>query len=178
MARALSHAGAREQGRFVDKFPGNFHYAGFIARALPEARIVCLRRHPLDTVLANFRNLFAISSRYYDYSYDLMDIARYYARFDRLMAFWREALPGRILEVGYEDLVADQEGRTRALLVHCGLDWDEACLDFHRNTAPVSTPSAAQVRRPIYTDSVARWKTHRDALAPVIAFFEDQGIPI
>lgn len=178
MARALSHAGAREQGRFVDKFPGNFQYAGFIARALPEARIVCLRRHPLDTVLANFRNLFAISSRYYDYSYDLMDIARYYARFDRLMAFWRAALPGRILELGYEDLVADQEGATRRLLAHCGLAWDAACLDFHHNTAPVSTPSAAQVRRPMYKDSVARWKAHRDALVPVIAFFEEQGIAI
>ncbi|WP_292945748.1 tetratricopeptide repeat-containing sulfotransferase family protein [Novosphingobium sp.] len=178
MARALSHAGAREQGRFVDKFPGNFQYAGFIARALPEARIVCLRRHPLDTVLANFRNLFAISSRYYDYSYDLMDIARYYARFDRLMAFWRAALPGRILELRYEDLVADQEGATRLLLAHCGLEWDAACLDFHRNTAPVSTPSAAQVRRPMYTDSVARWMKHRDALAPVIAFFEAEGIAI
>ncbi|MBY0392838.1 MAG: sulfotransferase, partial [Novosphingobium sp.] len=177
MARARSHAGARE-GRFTDKFPGNFQYAGFIARALPEARIVCLRRHPLDTVLANFRNLFAISSRYYDYSYDLMDIARYYVRFDRLMAFWRAALPGRILELGYEDLVADQEGQTRRLLAHCGLAWDEACLDFHRNTAPVSTPSAQQVRRPMYKDSVARWKAHRDALAPVIAYFESEGIAI
>ena len=177
LARARTHAGARE-GRFVDKFPGNFHYAGFIARALPEARIVCLRRHPLDTVLANFRNLFAISSRYYDYSYDLMDIARYYVRFDRLMALWREALPGRILELGYEDLVADQEGATRALLAHCGLAWDAACLDFHRNTAPVSTPSAAQVRRPMYKDSLARWTKHRDALAPVIAYFEQEGLAI
>lgn len=177
LARARTHAGARE-GRFTDKFPGNFQYAGFIARALPEARIVCLRRHPLDTVLANFRNLFAISSRYYDYSYDLMDIARYYARFDRLMALWREVLPGRILELGYEALVADQESGTRTLLAHCGLGWDEACLDFHHNTAPVSTPSAAQVRRPMYTDSVARWTKHRDALAPVIAFFEEQGIAI
>lgn len=177
LARARTHAGAR-QGRFTDKFPGNFQYAGFNARALPQARIVCLRRHPLDTVLANFRNLFAISSRYYDYSYDLMDIARYYVRFDRLMAFWREALPGRILELGYEDLVANQEGETRALLAHCDLPWDEACLDFHRNTAPVSTPSAAQVRRPMYKDAVARWKAHRDVLAPVIAYFEAEGIAI
>ena len=107
-----------------------------------------------------------------------MDIARYYVRFDRLMAFWREALPGRILELGYEDLVADQEGQTRRLLAHCGLAWDEACLDFHRNTAPVSTPSAQQVRRPMYKDSVARWKAHRDALAPVIAYFESEGIAI
>ncbi|MEI6642796.1 MAG: sulfotransferase [Novosphingobium sp.] len=178
MARALSHAGARESRRFVDKFPGNFQYAGMTARALPGAAIVCLRRHPLDTVLANFRNLFAVSSRYYDYSYDLMDIARYYARFDRLMAFWRAALPGRILELRYEALVDDQEGETRRLLAHCGLAWDDACLDFHRNAAPVSTPSAAQVRRPMYRDAVARWERHRDALAPVIAFFEAEGIAV
>ena len=178
LARALHHAGARESGRFSDKFPGNFHYAGFIARALPAATIVCLRRHPLDTVLANFRNLFAISSRYYDYSYDLMDIAHYYARFDRLMAFWREALPGRILELRYEDLVADQAGETRRLLAHCGLDWADACLDFHHNAAPVSTPSAAQVRRPMYTESVTRWKQHQTALAPVIRCFEEAGVAI
>lgn len=178
LARAQTHAGARESGRFTDKFPGNFQYAGFITRALPNAKIVCLRRHPLDTVLANFRNLFAVSSRYYDYSYDLMDIARYYVRFDRLMAFWRSALPGRILELRYEELVADQQRETMALLAHCGLDWNEACLDFHQNIAPVSTPSAAQVRRPMYNDAVARWERHRDALAGVISYFEAEGIPI
>lgn len=164
--------------RFTDKFPGNFHYAGFIAKALPQARIVCLRRHPMDTVLSNFRNLFAISSRYYDYSYDLLDIAAYYARFDRLMTFWRDALPGRILELRYEDLIADQEGQTRRLLAHCGLDWNDTCLRFHTNEAPVSTPSAAQVRRPIYKDSVARWKRHETVLTPVARFFEATGIAL
>jgi hypothetical protein len=177
LARARHHR-RREGARFIDKFPGNFQYAGFIAQALPQARIVCLRRHPMDTVLSNFRNLFAISSRYYDYSYDLIDIARYYARFHRLMAFWQEALPGRILEVSYEALVADQEGESRRLLAHCGLEWDAACLDFHRNAAPVSTPSAAQVRRPIYRDALARWKRHEEALAPVAAFFAAEGIAI
>lgn len=162
--------------RFTDKFPGNFFYAGFIARALPNAKIVCLRRHPLDTVLSNFRNLFAISSRYYDYSYDLIDIAAYYARFDRLMGFWRRELPGRVLEVRYEDLVADQEGETRRLLAYCGLDWADACLSFHRNAAPVSTPSAAQVRQPIYSDSIARWQRHAEGLAEVTRFFEKAGI--
>ena len=162
--------------RFTDKFPGNFQYAGFIARALPQARIVCLRRHPMDTVLANFRNLFAVSSRYYDYSYDLLDIAAYYLRFDRLMALWARELPGRVLELRYEDLIADQEGQTRRLLDHCGLDWSDDCLSFHQNTAPVSTPSAAQVRRPIYSDSVARWKQHAEVLEPVRQFFEQHGI--
>lgn len=164
--------------RFVDKFPGNFFYAGIAARALPNAAIVCLRRNPMDTVLANFRNLFAIGSRYYDYSYDLLEIAAYYARFDRLMAFWRNALPGRILELSYEDLVEDQEGETRRLLAHCGLDWSDECLNFHAYSGAVSTPSAAQVRRPIYRDSVARWRKHAAALAPVRAWLEAQGIAV
>ncbi|WP_017670355.1 tetratricopeptide repeat-containing sulfotransferase family protein [Blastomonas sp. AAP53] len=177
MARAQHHR--RDPAlRFTDKFPGNFQYAGFIARALPSAKIVCLRRHPMDTVLANFRNLFAVSSRYYDYSYDLLDIAAYYVRFDRLMALWARELPGRVLELQYEDLIADQQGQTERLLDHCGLDWSDDCLDFHANSAPVSTPSAAQVRRPIYSDSVARWKRHAEVLEPVRRFFEDHGVPI
>ena len=177
LARAQYHR--REPlRRFTDKFPGNFQYVGFIARALPAASIVCLRRHPMDTVLSNFRNLFAISSRYYDYSYDLADIAAYYTRFDRLMAFWHRVLPGRVLEVRYEDLVANQETQTRRLLAHCGLDWADACLDFHTNAAPVSTPSAAQVRRPIYRDSVARWKRHAAELEPVRQLIEAAGIPV
>ncbi|MDB5726265.1 MAG: sulfotransferase [Novosphingobium sp.] len=164
--------------RFTDKFPGNVLYAGFIARALPAARIVCLRRNPMDTVLSNFRNLFAVSSRHYDYSYDLLDIAAYYVRFDRLMAQWREALPGRLIELRYEDLVADQEAETRRLLAHCGLEWSDDCLSFHTSDAPVSTPSAAQVRRPIYRDSIARWKQHEAVLEPVRRFFEQAGIDI
>lgn len=162
--------------RFVDKFPGNFHYVGPIARALPTAAIVCLRRHPLDTVLSNFRNLFAVGSHYYDYSYDLEEIAAYYVRFDRLMARWQRTFPGRVLELRYEALVADQEGETRRLLAHCGLDWSDRCLDFHTNEAPVSTPSAAQVRRPLYADSVARWRQHVDALAPARRLIEAAGI--
>ena len=177
LARAAHHRRS-PQRRFVDKFPGNFFYAGIAACALPNAAIVCLRRNPMDTVLANFRNLFAIGSRYYDYSYDLRDIAAYYAGFDRLLAFWREALPGRILELSYEALVEDQEEETRRLLAHCGLDWSERCLDFHAHAGAVSTPSAAQVRRPIYRDSVARWRKHAAALEPVRAWLEAQGIAI
>lgn len=175
----IAHHHRRDQfSRFTDKFPGNFQYLGFVAKALPSAPIVCLRRNPMDTVLSNFRNLFAVSSRYYDYSYDLLDIAQYYLRFDRLMAFWKQVLPGRILEVRYEDLVADQEEQTRQLLAHCGLDWSDDCLAFHTNSAPVATPSAAQVRRPIYADSVARWKQHADVLAPVQRLFEQAGVAV
>lgn len=175
--RAMAHR--RDPARrFVDKFPGNFHYVGLIARALPNARIVCLRRHPMDTVLSNFRNLFAIGSRYYDYSYDLRDIAAYVIRFERLMAMWQASLPGRVLEIGYEDLIADQAGQTALLLTHAGLSWDDACLAFHTNGAPVSTPSAAQVRQPIYRDSVARWRRHAELLAPVRQMFEEAGIAV
>lgn len=177
LARAASHvAGAKP--RFIDKFPGNCFYAGLIARGLPHARIVCLRRNPLDTVLANFRNLFAMESRYYGYSYDLLDIAAYYQRFDQLMTLWREVLPGRVLELRYETLVSSQEQESRRLLDHCGLSWSDACLEFHANAAPVSTPSASQVRRPLYRNAVDRWRIHADALQPARDFLEERGIPV
>lgn len=177
LARAAPH---RPPGkpRFVDKLPANFLYVGHIARALPKARIVCLRRHPMDTVWSNLKNLFASQSAYYAYSYDPMDTARYYVRFDRLMAMWARRFPGRVLELSYEALVADQAGQTRALLAHCGLDWDPACLSFHENRAAVATPSAAQVRRPLNADAVARWRRYEAQLAPVADFFAREGIAI
>ncbi|MBO9604133.1 MAG: sulfotransferase [Novosphingobium sp.] len=177
LARAAHH---RPEGtpRFTDKLPANFLYVGHIARALPNARIVCLRRNPLDTVWSNYKNLFASQSAYYAYSYDLMDTARYYARFDRLMALWDRLFAGRVLQFSYEGLVADQEGETRRLLEHCRLDWDAACLSFHENSAAVATPSAAQVRRPINADGIGKWRMHEGALAPVAEWFETQGIAI
>ncbi len=177
MERATPHRPAGK-ARFVDKLPANILYIGHILHALPRARIVCLRRHPMDTVWSNYKNLFALSSAYYFYSNDLMDTARYFARFHRLMAFWQRRFPGRILELGYEALVADQEGETRRLLEHCGLGWDARTLDFHRNRAAVATPSAAQVRRPINADAVGRWRVHAEAMEPVRRFFEMEGIGV
>ncbi|MDF0543021.1 sulfotransferase [Sphingobium sp. H39-3-25] len=174
-ARADHHRPAGK-ARFIDKLPANFLYVGHIAHALPQAHIVCLRRNPMDTVWSNYKNLFASQSAYYAYSYDLMDTARYYARFDRLMAMWDALLPGRVLQLSYEALVFDQEGETRRLLAHCGLAWDPACLSFHENKAAVATPSAGQVRRPINADAVARWKAHEAGLAPVRQWLEEQGI--
>jgi hypothetical protein len=149
-----------------------------MARALPNARIVCLRRNPMDTVWSNYKNLFASQSAYYAYSYDLMDTARYYARFDRLMTLWDNLFPGRVLQLSYERLVADQDGQTRRLLEHCGLEWDEACLSFHENSAAVATPSAAQVRRPLNAAAVGKWRAHEEALQPVRAWLEAQGIKV
>jgi tetratricopeptide (TPR) repeat protein len=177
MARARQHL-RDPDGRFIDKLPANFLHIGHIARAFPRASIICLRRHPMDSVWSNYKHLFAAGSAYYFYSYDLIDTARYFARFDRLMAFWDRLFPGRILQLSYEALVADQEAESRRLYAHCRLEWTDAALDFHRNTAPVATPSAAQVRQPIYRDAVARWRDHEAAMAPVAAFFAAAGIAI
>lgn len=164
--------------RFIDKLPANFLNIGAIAGSLPDATIVCLRRGAMDTVWANYRNLFATASPFYAYSWDLMDTARYYLRFDRLMARWEQLLPGRVLQFSYEDLVDDQEAQTRRLLDHCGLEWDPACLAFHENRSAVATPSAAQVRRTLNRDGIGRWRTHEAGFADVAAFFTSNGIPV
>lgn len=164
--------------RFIDKLPHNFFYVGHIARALPQARIICLRRNPMDTCLSNFRQLFAQTSPYYDYSFDLLDTGRYYVMFDRLMAHWQRVLPGRILEIDYETIVDAQEASTRRLLEFCGLPWDAACLRFEQNEAPVSTASAVQVREPIYRSALQRWKRYEMQLAGLRSLLEEAGIKV
>lgn len=163
--------------RFIDKLPHNFLYAGLIAHALPNARIVCLRRDPVDTCLSNFRQLFSQLSPLYGYSFDLLDTGRYFVLFDRLMAHWREVLPGRILEIEYEALVNSQEEHTRRLLEFCDLPWDDRCLQFEKNEAPVNTASAVQVRAPIYRTAIRRWKKYEAELAPLMQLLDDAGIP-
>jgi len=162
--------------RFIDKLPLNFLYLGLIKLALPNARLICLRRDPMDTCLSNYRQLFASDFRYYHYSYDLLDCGRYYIQFDRLMRHWRETLPGAVLEVRYEALVDDPERETRALLDHCGLPWEEGCLLPHRRKSPVATASAVQVRRAIYTSSVDRWRRYGDAMLPLYELLESAGL--
>lgn len=165
-----------QRPRFIDKLPHNFLYAGFIANALPNARIICLRRNPVDTCLSNFRQLFAPLSPFYGYSFDLLDTGRYFTLFDRLMAHWRRVLPSRILEVEYEALVDSQEEHTHRLLEFCGLSWDERCLQFERNDAPVNTASAVQVRAPMYRTAIRRWKKYEAQLTPLIDLLQDAGI--
>jgi tetratricopeptide (TPR) repeat protein len=156
---------ARGSARFTDKMPLNFFYAGLIHRALPNARIVALRRGAMDSCLSNYRQLLTVQDSYYQYTYDLKDIAMFYGFFDDLMANWREHIPtDRFLEIQYESIVHDQENQTRRLLEFCGLNWEEACLRFHENAAPVSTASSVQVRRPLYSDSIGRWKRYGDKL--------------
>jgi tetratricopeptide (TPR) repeat protein len=163
--------------RFIDKLPFNFFYAGLIHRALPDARIVCLRRDGMDTVLNNYRQMFAVGSHFHDYTTRLEDVARYFVAFDRLIAHWRQVLPAsRFLEVSYETLVANQDAETRRLLDFCGLSWDDRVLSFHENTAGVSTASAAQVRSPVYSTSVGRWKRYGDKLKPAADILADAGL--
>ncbi len=161
---------------FIDKLPHNFLFAGFVARALPRARIICLRRDAVDTCLSNFRQVFDLRSPYFDYSFDLLDTGRYYLLFDRLMSHWHRVFPNRILEVQYEDLVADQELNTRRLLDFCTLPWDEACLHFERNEAPVATASAVQVREAINANSIGRWRRYEPQLAGLLQLLADGGV--
>lgn len=162
--------------RFIDKMPLNFFYAAIIRNALPQAKIICLRRHPLDTVLSNYRQLFATGFSYYNYAYDLLDTARYWQAFDRLIGRWRTQLGDGFIEVHYEAVVEDIEAQARRLLAHCDLPWDPACLDFHRNTAAVATASSVQVRQPLYRSALQRWRLYREQLLPAIELLglEDQ----
>ncbi|TAA20383.1 tetratricopeptide repeat-containing sulfotransferase family protein [Pseudoxanthomonas winnipegensis] len=171
----LAHSAAGSKACFVDKLPQNFLYLGWIAQALPDARIICLRRDPMDTCIANFRQLFAPTPQY-NYSFDLLDVGRYYIGFDRLMAHWNRLLPDRILEIDYEDIVEQQAASTRKLLAFCGLDWDDACLSFERNAAPVATASAVQVRSPIYRSSLGRWKRYGESVEPLRQLLAQAGL--
>ncbi|OOG59448.1 sulfotransferase [Rhodanobacter sp. C03] len=163
---------------FIDKLPHNFLYAGFIAHALPNAKIICLRRDPMDTCLSNFRQLFGALSPYYGYSFDLLDTGRYYVLFDRLMAHWQCVFPGRILEMDYETLVESQEASSRRLLEFCGLSWNDACLSFENNPAPVNTASAVQVRAPVYRSALKRWKKYEPQLRALQALLDEAGIKL
>ena len=157
---------ARGAVRFTDKMPLNFFYVSLIHRALPNARIVALRRDPMDSCLSNFRQLFATGFSYYNYSLDIDDTGEYYRGFDQLMSVWRASLPAsRFLEIRYEDIVFDQEQQTRRLLEFCDLSWNDACLRFHENDAPVATASSVQVRQPLYSGSIGRWKKYGDRLS-------------
>ncbi|MEP6897692.1 MAG: sulfotransferase [Rhodanobacter sp.] len=162
--------------RFVDKMPHNFLYAGHIARALPQAKIICLRRNPMDTCLSNFRQLFAADAPFFGYSFDLLDTGRYYLLFDQLIAHWRQALPGQFLEMDYEELVNMQEVASRKLMSFCGIAWDEACLHFERNASAVVTASAIQVRSAMYRDAMDRWKKYGSQLDELHELLASAGV--
>ncbi len=166
-------AGVRDGEWVLEKMPLNYLYLGAIHQALPEARILWVRRAPLDSCFAMYRTLFGAA---YPFSYDFAELARYYGAYARLMRHWREALGDRLQEVVYEDLVADPLAAGARLAAHCGLTWDPAAIEIQNNRAVSLTASAAQVRRPIYGSSSGRWRHYRAHLAPLIAGLAAQGV--
>jgi hypothetical protein len=159
--------------RFTDKLPANYIYAGLIHLALPHARIIHARRNPIDTCISCFSIKF---TGFVPFAYDLAELGRYYRAYERLMDHWRNVLPpGCMLEVQYEDVVNDIEGQARRMVAYCGLEWDQACLAFHKLERAVLTASATQVRQPIYRSSIGRWREYGEQLRPLL---DALGLPV
>ena len=158
---------------FVDKLPVNYLYAPLIAKALPGAKIIHVVRGPMDSCFSSYKQLFAEA---YPHSYDLTEMARHHVRYRRLMQHWRDILGDRLFEISYEDTVHDLEANARALIDFLDLPWENACLNFHRQSSAVSTASAAQVREPAHTRSVGRWKHYAEQLKPVQDILETAGL--
>jgi tetratricopeptide (TPR) repeat protein len=157
--------------RATDKMLGNSRFVGLIHLALPNATIIHARRNALDNCLSCFGTMFAEG---HGYTYDLGELGRYYRAHEALMDYWPTVLPeGVMLTVNYEDLVDDLETHARRIIAHCGLEWTDACLEFHKTERPVYTASVVQVRQPIYRTSVGRWKPYQSLLQPL---FEGLGI--
>lgn len=155
--------------RWTDKRLPNADWVGIIRRCLPQARIIQCRRHPLDTVVACYRTLFRDG---HVYSYDLTELSRMIAFKTRMMDRWRELWPDHVTDIAYEDLVGDLEGEARRLFAFCDLAWDPACLAFHQVDRMVKTASGVQVRQPLYTGAVGRWRRYAGHLAPARAILE------
>lgn len=153
----------RVEGRqfFIDKNPNNFQNIGLIHLMLPNAKIIDARRHPMDACFSCYRQLFAKGQTF---TYDLTDIGEYYLQYQRMMDYWHEVLPGRILTVQYEEMVTDFENQVKRLVEYCGLPWEDACLEYYETERPIRTASSEQVRQPIYTESLHRWRHYEQHL--------------
>lgn len=167
-SRVARDTGIPPSRRFTDKYPPNFLYCGAIHAALPNARIIAVRRNPMDSCFALYKAHFANGA--YPYSYRLDELADYYLAFHRLMEHWKHALPSHaFMEVAYEDIVSDLEKQGRRIFAFLDLPWQDGVLKFHESESAATTASAVQVRQPIYTSSVGRWRRHAAALEPLRA---------
>ena len=149
---------------FIDKMPNNFRHLGLIHLILPNAKIIDARRDPLACCFSNYKQLFASGQQF---TYDIDDLSRYYAMYLQLMAHWDEVLPGKILRIRHEDVVADPEREVRRMLAFCDLPFEPSCLDFHRTSRRVHTASSEQVRRPINRDGIEQWRHFEPWLGPL-----------
>ncbi|MDA0679314.1 MAG: sulfotransferase [Proteobacteria bacterium] len=154
---------------FVDKNPNNFIYAGVLKLALPNCKIINAKRHPLDSCLGSFKQLFASGQ---PFTYDMTELGEYYLQYARLMDHWHKVLPGFVLDVQYEHVVADLESQVRRILEYCGLPFEEQCLRFHETERAVKTASSEQVRRPIYSSSVNLWRNYEAHLDELVHILE------
>jgi len=162
---------AMDAPHITDKLPDNFLFIGLIHVMLPNAKIIHVNRDPVDTCLSCFTKL---SSRGLDQSYDLAELGRYYVDYARLMNHWRDVLPtGAFLDVQYENIVADQEAQARRIIEFCALEWNDACINFHKLKRSVNTASMTQVRQPIYNSSVERWRSYEKYLGPLLEVLGD-----
>ncbi len=161
--------------RFVDKLPPNYLYLPLILKALPKAKVIHLTRNPMDACFASFKQLFADA---YLHSYDQAEMARHHARYFNLMALWRERFGDRFFDIAYEDTARDLEPNARALIDFLELPWEDACLEFHKQDAAVTTASAVQVRQPVHTRSIGRWRRYENQLAVMRQTLEAEGVPI
>lgn len=148
-----------------DKMPGNFIYIAMIRLILPNAKIIHLKRNPIDTCLSNYKTMFTNGQ---SHTYNLEELARYYKSYEKLMAYWHKVMPGFIYDICYEDLIEDPEKNIKPLINFIGLDWEEQCLNFHQAKRSVSTASITQVRQPIYKSSVENWRNFEKGLEPLI----------
>ena len=171
-AQYLSGTRVYRSGRpyFIDKMPNNFRHLGLIHLMLPNAKIIDARREPMACCFSNFKQLFANGQ---EFTYSIEDIARYYRTYLELMAHWQQALPGRILRVQHEDVVADLEGSVRRLLDCCGLAFEPQCVAFHENRRSVRTASSEQVRQGLNREGLTQWKNFTPWLAPLQSVLGD-----
>ena len=149
---------------FTDKMPNNFRHIGLIQLIFPNAKVIDARRHPMACCFSNFKQLFGQGQ---DFSYGLEEIGRYYRGYVALMDHWESVLPEKILRVQYEDVVEDLESQVRRLLDFLGLPFDQRCIEFHKTERAVHTPSAEQVRQPLYKSGVEQWKNFEPFLDPL-----------
>ncbi len=148
----------------TDKMPGNFMHLGFIALLLPNARIIHCRRQPMDSCLSNYFQHFAAPM---PFANNLESLGHYYQAYEKIMAHWHEVLPLPILDVQYEEMIADHEGMCKRIVDFCGVDWEKACMQSHKTLRTVKTASTWQVRQPLYNTSVERWRLFDKHLKPL-----------
>ena len=152
------------RARFIDKMPNNFSHIGLIQSILPQATVIDVRRHPMDSCFSTYKQYFAEGQ---SFSYDLNDLGRYFRCYLALMDHWDHVLPGKVMHVQYEDLVREPQVFIRRLLAHCGLEFESSCLNFHETRRPVRTASSEQVRQPMYASGIGYWRHFAAELEPL-----------